>query len=288
MPNLSDLISGRSEELLKEYFDLLSASKTDETLVSKLDAYDPDLVDPCVFGIIIDTDDLDVPFGLREAGIRAKIANGDIDDDTLDLAIEYRLRKLDVLVEIEDITAIADLTNLVSAAAAAKISLSFLPPKDTSNEAFERYCSCIEEATKAYLNQPNILQFVMPVSSYMEYMFLELLNPERAKSFVPDNEYVLRIYHSQMTLERSDAMKARIRTLIHDHFGGEEGFKDFALDLVGAICESVDESVALIAPPAATQAAAKNKAKGRKKPANTKKSAVKKTSRPKNLSLIHI
>jgi hypothetical protein len=291
MPNLSALIAGRSEELSKEYFELAKASQTDDTLLAKLAEYDPDMVDQCVFGIVIDTDDLAVPFGLREAGLRAKTVDGELDFDTLDLAIEYRLRGLDVMLEIVDIEAIEDMSNLISVAASTKISLSFLPPEDKSDEAFERYCLRIEEATKAYLNQPNMLQFVLPVSSYLEYMFLEILNPDRAKTFTPNDEYVIRVYHSEMTVERSDAMKARIRVLIHEHFGDEDGFKEFALDLVGAICQTVDTSVAAFAPPkvkakpvrkprakktpatgeAPTKTSAKKPAK--KKPAGSKKSA---------------
>ncbi len=268
MPNLSKLIAGRNEVLFKEFHELAVSSQ------ANAGEYDPDLVDPCVFGIVIDTDDLVVPYGLREAGIRAKIVDGEIDFDTLDLAIEYRLRGLDVMLEIADGDVIEDMGNLVSVAASTKISLSFLPPEDNSDEAFERYCLRVEDATRAYLNQPNMQQFVLPVTSYLEYMYLELLNPERAKTFQPDDEYMIRIFHQGMTVDRSDAMKARIRTIVHDHYDGEDGFREVALDLVGAICQTVDSSVAALAPAPETKTV-ETKRKPRTTKAGTRKTPAK-------------
>lgn len=259
MPKLSALIAGRDEDLLQRYAEALEAANKDPSLVSALDDFDPDMVDPCVYGVEVDTDDPNLPHGIKVIGLLARTEKGEFTDLVADQMINLRHAHHDVVMEFEDKVEVDDYVYLVASAAAVEVSLSFLPPEDPSDEAFEAYCQKMEKVTQAYLNQPNILYSVMPVTSYLEYMFLELIDAELASTFVPSDEYIIRRFHSKMTVERSDAMKARIRKVIHDHYGGEADFQDFAQQMFGGICAAVDKELAAavareapVAPPVIT------------------------------------
>lgn len=249
MPKLSDLIANRSEEFFKAYGEFLEshAAKGDQTAeeiaafeVERDTKFPPDYVDESVFGIEVDCDDIIVPHGLREAGLLAKTENGEFTDLVLDTAINMTLSHVEVMIEFTDDIEIGDAVNLVSTAASIKTSLSILPPKDASEATFEAWCVKIERITRAFLRQPNMAQFLLPVSSYIEYMLVETLAPDVAAAFVPKDEYIIRNFHSVLPIERSDAMKARVRAIVLDHFGGEEGFKEFSAELFSSILDTVD------------------------------------------------
>ncbi|TLX17256.1 hypothetical protein [Rhizobium sp. MHM7A] len=243
MPKLSHLVAGRTEELTKKYHEFLQSGSEivegDET--SK--EFDPDLVDAAVFDIEVDGDDLIVPFGLREAGLLAKTENGELTENVLDTAINMILNGVEVLIEFPSDVDCGEPVHLVSTAAAIKASLSFLPPENASDEQFEAWCQRIERLTEAYLRQPNMTQFVLPVSSYVEYMFINVLDSKAAKKFKPTDEYIIRRFHSAMTVARANAMKARVRKIVHAHFGGREKFKEFAKEMFSSIYETVVENV---------------------------------------------
>jgi hypothetical protein len=243
MPKLSHLVAGRSEELTKKYHEFLQSGSETVEGAEASDTFDPDLVDPAVFDIEVDGDDLIVPFGLREAGLLAKTENGELTENVLDTAINMILNGVDVLLEFPHDVDCGDPVHLVSTAAAIKASLSFLPPENASDEDFEIWCQRIERFTEAYLRQPNMTQFILPISSYIEYMFINVLDSKAAKKFKPTDEYIIRRFHSAMTVARADAMKARVRKIVYAHFGGQKKFKEFAEEMFSSIYETVVDNV---------------------------------------------
>lgn len=251
MTKLSELISKRSEELTNEYSLFFQENFRDsgsDIGVPSLpvvvpDKFYHDFVDPVVFGVEIDTDDVTIPYGLYEIGLIAKTEDGALSEATLDAAINMVLSEVQVLLEIEPDTQISDFKHLVSTASAIKVSLSFLPPDCNDAAAFQAYCTRLEAATAAYLQHPNMVQFVLPVSSYIHYMYLENYFPETAKDFQPDDPYIIERFHHAMTVEQADAMKARIRKVVIAHFGGEQGFQEFCDEMFASLDEAVTVNI---------------------------------------------
>lgn len=196
-----------------------------------------------VFGVEVDTDDVIPPLHVREIGLLARTRDGSLEDDVLDAAISYHLAGIDTILEFPHEVEFRDARHLVATAANSNASLSFLPPDDLSDESFDAYCLKLESVTRAYMAQQTMTRFVMPVTNYLQYMFVEVLDEEKAKSFVPEDSYVIKRFHSVMPLERSDALKARIRAVFHEECGGEEGFRQFALGIMGAVASSVEASL---------------------------------------------
>lgn len=253
MVKLSELLSRRSEALSLRYSDYLKENieaviEEEARGITPLprvlpDEFLPDFISPSVFGVEIDTDDISIPFGIQEIGLLAQTENGVLTEEVLDTAINMVLSNVSVILEFKPDVAVSDFKHLVSTSAAIKSSLSFLPETSDDDTVFEAYCKKMEDLTRAFLNQPNMSQHVLPVSSYIFYMYLEILNPEIASDFQPDDLYILENFHEKMSVARSDYMKSKIRAVVFEHFGGEESFRDFALEMFASISESVKEMV---------------------------------------------
>jgi|HigsolmetaAR203D_1030402.scaffolds.fasta_scaffold00286_18 hypothetical protein len=198
-------------------------------------------VPPVVYGIVPDVQNVDPPKGLREAGIIVGVNdNGELDDFGLDLAISYATLGIATTVEVPAEVE-ADPHYLLPVVGGFNASLSLLPPVNPSDEAFEAYCQRIEAFARAYVSLGNFQKFLVPVTSYLEYMFIEVLSPERAAAFAPSDGHIIESFAKVVTPERADALKARIRAVFHEAFGGEEGFKAFARAMFGAIYDRLEE-----------------------------------------------
>lgn len=200
-----------------------------------------------VFGVEVDTDDVTPPANIREIGLVAATEDGELTNEVLDATISYILAGIDVVVEIPAEVVISDARHLMATAASMNASLSFLPPVTLTDETFEAYCVRLEAATDAYLRQLTMTKYVMPITNYLQYMYVEALDANYAKGFVPEDGYVISRFHESMTLEQSDALKARVRSIVTNHFGGEGEFKNFTLGLMGSIVATVEVSLAEVA-----------------------------------------
>jgi hypothetical protein len=197
-----------------------------------------------VFDVEVDEELFSPPAHVREIGVLATTTKGMVDDVVMDVLIAYHLAGLDTILEFRHEVDFFDARHLVQTAAQSNASLSFIPPVDLNDESFEAYCLKMEAIAKAYMAQQAMTRFVMPVTNYLQHMFLEVMDPEKAKSFVPEDSYVLARFHTVMPVERSDALKARIRAVIVETAGGEEGFREFALGVIAGIAASVETSLA--------------------------------------------
>lgn len=210
--------------------------------LSELLAADP--VPERAFGVVVDTDVFDPPPGLREISFRAPLAGkGEIDNDVLDVLISYLISNVDVTVEIAAEDPIEEPPYLMSVAASIGFTLSFLPPLDGSDEAFERYVDRLVAFVPLYAAQPNFSKLIVPVTSYLEYLFVEAIDPAAAAVFAPTDPYVVDNFASVMPIERSDRLKARLRQAFVEFYGGEEAFLAFRLAIVGGICEDVEQKL---------------------------------------------
>jgi hypothetical protein len=196
-----------------------------------------------VFGVEVDEELFSPPQNVREIGVLATTTNGLVDDIVMDVLIAYHLAGLDTILEFSHDIEFRDPRHLVGTAAQSYASLSFLPPVNLTDESFEAYCLKLESIARAYMSQQAMTRFVMPVTNYLQHMFLEVIDAEKAKSFVPEDSYVLARFHAVIPLDRSDALKARIRAVIVETAGGEEEFRAFALGMIAGIAGSVETSL---------------------------------------------
>jgi hypothetical protein len=189
-----------------------------------------------VYSVDVDTaDDLTPPTWLKEIGVVLKINDqGEVDENVLDVAISYRLAKIKVMIEVpfmkdgpnEDYLIASIATNM-------QVALSFLPPEEDTEDAFQGYLEQTRRVCQAFFKRPNLDQMVMPITNYLEYLFVHLLVPDRP--FQVKDPYVLGAYATVLGDEKVDRLKDVIREETYLHFGGEEGFEVAAKALMSGI-----------------------------------------------------
>ncbi|MCS4089484.1 hypothetical protein [Rhizobium sp. BK176] len=221
--------------------------KISELIALRADAVakDPSAILPTtVFGVEVDDGfmDTDVPPGLSEIGIVARfLGDGDLSEEILDLVIAYGMspQKPSVLLEIPAEAEIVDIKHTISTIEAIGAGGSFLPPENLDDASFEAYCQRIEAATEVWCSNVNFDNVMLPISSYFQHMVVELLDPTYASNFVPDDGYVLSRFHERVPLEKSDILKARIRTVVRNAFTGEDGVDRFDEVMIGICSKAV-------------------------------------------------
>lgn len=217
--------------------------KLSELIAQRAEAVskDAEAVLPTIaFGIEVDEGfmEFDPPPGLSEIGLVCRFKDdGDFADEVIDLAISYQMSPvpLSVLLEIPAEEEFKDANHIVSTIEAVNAGASFLPPEVLDDASFERYCQRIEAVTEAWCGKINFSNVLLPVSSYFQHMVVELLDPDFAASFVPEDEYIVERFHARVPVERSDALKARIRAVIKNAFTDEDGIERFE-EVMIALC----------------------------------------------------
>ncbi|MCV9965059.1 hypothetical protein OIU34_24485 [Pararhizobium sp. BT-229] len=197
------------------------------------------------FGIEVDEGymEFDPPPGISEIGLIGRFKDdGDFADEILDLAISYQMSPVpvSVLIEIPAEAEFKDANHIVSTIEAVNAGVSFLPPEVLDDASFERYCQRIEAVTEAWCGKVNFSNVLLPVSSYFQHMVVELLNPGFAASFVPEDEYILERFHNPVPVERSDALKARIRAVVKNAFTDEDGVERFEEVMIALCAKAID------------------------------------------------
>lgn len=197
------------------------------------------------FGIEVDDGfmEFDPPRGISEIGLIGRFKDdGDFADEIIDLAISYQMSPVpvSVLIEIPAEAEFEDANHIVSTIEAVNAGASFLPPEVIDDASFERYCQRIEAVTEAWCGKINFSNVLLPVSSYFQHMVVELLNPDFAASFVPDDEYILERFHNTVPVERSDALKARIRAVVKNAFTDEDGVERFEEVMIALCAKAID------------------------------------------------
>lgn len=195
-------------------------------------------------GVKIDVDDVTVPEGIDEIGFIAEFSDGEFSEETIDIVISAIMSEVDTTIEIPAAADVQDPRHIVATASSMDCSLALLPPEDTSDEAFDAFIERVLEFARAYVSQGNMSRRILPISSYLEYLFIEVLKPDLATEYSPVDPQVVSQYHGVVTVERADAMKAKLRSVFHEAYGGEDGFRQFALSLMGAIYDRIEEDCA--------------------------------------------
>jgi hypothetical protein len=181
-------------------------------------------------------EDITPPSWLKEIGLLLKVNDaGEISEDVLDVAISYRLAKTKVMAEIpfDENNSIDEDYLMISLAINMQVGLSFLPPEDDTEESFLIYLDRMRKVCKAFFKRPNMDQTVMPVTNYIEYLFVNLLHPDRP--FQVSDPYIISSYANVLREDRVDRLKEVIREETYSNFGGKDGFENMAKALMGKI-----------------------------------------------------
>lgn len=193
--------------------------------------HDVEALPTIVYGVEIDHEfvSFDPPVGVAEIGLVARFTGGEFRDEVLDIATAYKMAttKPAVLLEIPAEEDIGSVRHVVSTIENVKAAASFLPPEDLTDESFELYCQRLEAVAEEWVARKGFEEVILPVTSYFQHMIVELLDPELGKSFVPDDPYIIDRFHSRIPLEKSDALKSRLRAVIRAAFTDEEGVDRF-------------------------------------------------------------
>lgn len=198
-----------------------------------------------VFGVIVDTSDVsDPPPGLKEISFIAPPTAEAIDPDLLDVAIAYQLSQVEVVIEVPAANEIANPSYFMDVISSVGISVTFLPPADSDDAAFEAYIQRLETFVPLYSGKAIFSKLLMPVTNYLEYLMIEMLNPELATTFAPSDPYVIERFAGAMSGARADQMKARLRTAFENYYGGPEGFRGHCAAQFKGILDLTESSLA--------------------------------------------
>lgn len=211
--------------------------------LSALLALPADEVAPFYRGVLVDCESFTPPAGLREIAFRWPAGEADMPELLMDVIIAYGLCGLDILVEIPFENRGIDPAYLVSLAANADFSLALLPPESPQDAS--AYAGWVSGVAKAYLQATNFNRHLLPVSSYLEYMFQESVSD--ASDYMPSDAYVQAVFVDEMSPDMVDDFKAALRAVIHAHFGGEAGFMAFSHQLVAEIAARVTDTCRAVA-----------------------------------------
>lgn len=194
-----------------------------------------------VYGVDVDEESFTPPEGLEEISFSYKTdESGDIDETLLDVIISYGLSDLSVILEVAYEEDIDDIEYLMSVASNAGFSLSILPPLEITEESMQGYKERVSEFTDAFLSQKNFAKFLYPLSSYLEYLYLETFID--VSSFQASDEYMIHKFVNTTNEDFSDSFKAVMREKVFTHFGGEDGFRNFTRAIFAKIYESTESN----------------------------------------------
>ena len=194
-----------------------------------------------ISNVLVDAESFTPPEGLKFIGLSYIDKGGDIDEVLMDVIISYGLAGVEVVLEIPPQTAGIDARYMMSVAANAGFSVALLPPPAGSDAALK---AAFEEKlgnfAEAYFQRANFAKAVVPVGNFLEYLFVELMQP--GAPFVPRDPYILEQYVKIMDPAYVDEMKTFLRQKFYDILGGQEEFDRFAWGLINGIHAMAEEN----------------------------------------------
>lgn len=200
-----------------------------------------------VSGLVIDTsDEINPPKGLKEAGVLLQINDGgEVDENILDVIISYKIAGVSVFMEIPFALSQNEgfkkmgMPYLLTMASNIGVGIVFLPPQtdplmEVADENWQHYLKLSEDLSEVYFTKENFDQMLLPVTSYLEYLYVEvILGSEKMRAFQPKDEYIQEKFnYIHPTLNHW--FKDKLREKIYLIFEGRENFEENAKGLMEA------------------------------------------------------
>jgi hypothetical protein len=197
-------------------------------------------VAPAYYGVEVDCLETMPPVGLKEIGLLYAVdETGEMDMDLMDVVLSYVRSGVEVILEIPAEIEVLDPEVMVTMMENLECSIALLPPQVISPETRNAYVARVIAFTIAYLAEERLSRFVYPVSSFIQYMFMEVLS--NVSSFKPDDEYIVSRFMSKMPEDFVDEFKGGVRRTVYEVFGGETQFRNVAKGIVFKIFKEAEK-----------------------------------------------
>lgn len=192
--------------------------------------------------------DISTPLSqIEEIGFIFKInENGMLDENLMDVVINYQLANVSILMEIPSqliSQGLLDVKYLLQLANNLNSSIILLPPnhKFVNNAlTFEEYKSVVIKVLDQILSTPNFDKFVYPTSSFFEYLMLEqVLAKDVINSVIAENDYIKNNLSNDFSVDEKENLKEVVRQKLYHFYGGEKEFKLIAKTMMEEVYEKM-------------------------------------------------
>lgn len=203
-----------------------------------------------LIGVEADIPDFNPPKGLKRIAFLARMDGTSLDETLLDALIGSTMAGVDTIIEVPAGAEI-DPSFLMTLAANLNASVSLLPPERNGDDeaawrmALESWYSSNEAFARVLLASESFGRYLHPVSSFLEFMFAEVLHSIDAMK--PNDPYVVARFADAVDQASIDELKNRLRAAIHDAAGGEENFRSLAQAVFRRIHLMADDNASDIA-----------------------------------------
>lgn len=186
------------------------------------------------YGVVIDEAVLNFRYDLTEIGIVAQFDNGSLSWDIIDACIGYSANNVQVILEIPFGSEYPE-KNMVVEAMSADLYLSILPPTHAgvSDEDWDKYSDSLLRYTHEWLSQKNSRSVMYPVAGYLGYMVAEVFG--YMPGSISDDPYIVNSFVDPIPVDIMDNIKFKLRNVIIESFGGEDGLKIYAHTLMSSL-----------------------------------------------------
>lgn len=186
-----------------------------------------------VHGVEVDRLGAFPPRGLMEVSFRASSeADGGLASDVLDTLILYRQCGVRVLLELPFGVTLPVLST-VRTCANIGVDLALLPPTTAVLVEWDQYRREVVDYARAWLGLTSTQNSLLPVSSYLQYVFGEIVGNRVSSGPLTTDPYLHRQFVDGLPPEQIAATKTALDAVFLEHFGSREEMRRFIMT-VGA------------------------------------------------------
>lgn len=197
-------------------------------------------VENCLFSVEVDCFNAKRLEDVRKISFLAALdESGVFSFDVIDTAIQYRQIQAEVFIEIPYLFEYPA-KDAVSLANSARVNLLLTPPPPGSpKDQWEIWSNLVLEYADAMLNVRAFSKELLPVTSYVQYMTMNVLGyqPEG----LTDDPLMKHFFEDGMDIEVMDDLKDKLAQKIIDFHGGDDEFEKLVHGTLAALYDKVDE-----------------------------------------------
>lgn len=160
--------------------------------------------------------------------------------DVMDMMIQYRQAKIKVMLEVPfDFSMVpADVMVVANSIGAGLI---ITPPVEKTAENWQAWSDQVARYAKALMATSNFEKEVLPVTSYAQYMAMQVMGYTPAS--LTDDPMMHHYFEKGMDHPTMDALKADLADIIHEAHGGEAEFEVMVHSTLSAMKSTLDEKI---------------------------------------------
>jgi len=191
---------------------------------------------PHVFGVDVDVFDPLPLKGVKSIGFLAKMDSGQLDFDLIDTMLQYHLIHCPIFLEVPfDFEMKAKDILIVAHSVEAHVVVS--PPVSGNAEDWATWARYVDEFVTALLDLPQFAQEVLPVTSYIQYMSMNVMGYQPAT--LTDNPMMYEYFEKNMDAPTMDALKERMHQTVLGYYGGQAEFEIMVHSTLSALHDNL-------------------------------------------------